>query len=79
MDIIQEINKKIQDTAMNSRVYPKYLYLGGSELHQLRDAVFRNICFIGKLPGWGKDDNGRAEYRGLLVFEVDADNHLNVA
>jgi hypothetical protein len=74
MSIDKKVNDAIRKRYETSSVEPCCIYLGHIEFMDLKQWV-KSIQFV------QRDINkiARFEYQGLAVFEVDADNHINVS
>lgn len=55
----------------NGGIKPNALYLGKSQKRQLFNYVQGHRLFVLDVPHY----TGQVEYRGLMVYEVDSDDH----
>ena len=74
MEIVDRVNQKQNEVITTYRYMPKHAYLGASEFKELIDWAMEEYDY-----GTEPSSTDGIELLGLKVFEVKAENHLNVA
>ena len=70
MNILSNIDVKIEEFQRYSDRKPTAIYLGHEEMHEFKE-VARGCCFF-------RDKENVMEYMGIPILHVIADHHLNV-